>query len=158
MKSILTVALGAAALVAGDVAAGWMAEAGGLRKRDPRSLIISHITQEFAEGAPVAPTSAAVHRAALALLQEYRIEVNTKVLTACVAWPGQSEAAADEDAVLRGLFAARTDLSSDGQVPTNRLAIHAKRACLGWAARERIDCGCVDVDKNGRNVFAAPES
>ena len=52
---------------------------------------------------------------------------------------------------------AYTAETSDVPVFLGRLENDAKHGCKVWAKKEKIDCTCQMLDKNGKNVLRQPK-
>ncbi len=82
----------------------------------------------------------------------YKTFNEPKVLSACIS----DVASRSPRFRVHRVFAWSTAQTSDGLIFAGKLRSNAIQTCLGWSAAENIDCDCLMMDSNGKNVLALP--
>ncbi|MBY8975021.1 hypothetical protein KHP62_04325 [Rhodobacteraceae bacterium NNCM2] len=92
-----------------------------------------------------------IHQKAMAKSTDYRTEGRSKVMAACITWPDTREGTP----VLHGVAYA-TAAASGKDIGPGRLRNSAQNRCIGWEAKNNVDCTCEFLDVNGKNVLQVP--
>ena len=99
--------------------------------------------------APPGGQAEAIHARVMAAVPAYLTLNEPKVMVACI----DPEPEPPENWRVHQVFTTYTARTSDVPIFLTQLANNALHRCSEWGRAEGIDCNCLPLDKNGRNVL-----